>query len=183
MRSNRFPLAATIVMTLAVYGILAAALSSRPPDRLPPALASALSLFPLLIALVNASALACLLAGWRAIKAGRIDAHRRLMLTAAALISAFLILYLTRVTLGGVKAFPGPPAIRLYIYLPALAIHIALSILSVPPVIYNLIIGLTFPVREIAQTSHPRVGRVAVALWSVSLGLGILVYLLLNVFF
>ncbi|MGH2372099.1 MAG: DUF420 domain-containing protein [bacterium] len=183
MRSSRFPLAATIVITLAVYGFLAAALSSRPPDRLPPSIASALALFPTLIALVNASALVCLLTGWRAIKAGRVDAHGRLMLAAAAFISAFLVLYLTRVTLGGVKAFPGPPAIRLYVYLPALTIHIGLSILSVPPVIYNLLIGLTFPVGDVANTRHPQVGRVAVALWSVSLTLGILVYLMLNVFF
>jgi putative membrane protein len=144
---------------------------------------SALAFFPTLIALVNASALLCLLAGWRAIRAGRVSAHRRLMLAAAAFISAFLVLYLTRVTLGGVKAFPGPQAIRLYLYLPALAIHIALSILSVPPVIYNLLIGITVPVGEIPKTRHPRVGRVAVVLWSVSLALGILVYLLLNVFF
>ena len=183
MRSNRFPLAATIVITFAVYGVLAAALSSRPPDRLAPSLAAAIAVFPTLIAVVNASALVCLLTGWRAIKAGRVDAHRKLMLAAAALISAFLVLYLTRVTLGGVKAFPGPQAIRLYLYLPALTVHIALSILSVPLVIYNLIIGLTFPVGRIGSTGHPRVGRVAVALWSVSLSLGILVYLLLNAFY
>lgn len=183
MRSSRFPLAATIVVTLAVYGVLAAALSSRPPDRLPPSLAAAIAVFPTLIALVNASALACLLGGWRAIKAGRVDAHRTLMLAAAAFISAFLVLYLTRVTLGGVKPFPGPQSIRLYLYLPALTVHIALSILSVPLVIYNLIIGLTVPVWRIGLTGHPRVGRVAVALWSISLSLGILVYLLLNVFY
>lgn len=183
MHPNRAPLAATIVITLAVYGILAAALSSRPPDRLPASIASALAFFPTLIALVNASALVCLLAGYRAIRAGRVGAHRKLMLASAALISLFLFLYLTRVTLGGVKAFPGPPAVRLYLYLPALTIHIALSILSVPPVIYNLLIGLTHPVGDIPKTKHPRVGRVAVGLWSVSLALGILVYLLLNVFF
>lgn len=183
MRSNRSLLLATVVLTLAVYGILAAALSSRPPERLPPAMAGALSLFPTLIALVNASALICLLTGWRAIRAGRVAAHRRLMLAAAALICAFLVLYVTRVALGGVKAFPGPPAIRLYVYLPILAIHIVLSIVSVPPVIYNLLIGLTLPVGDIAGTGHPKVGRVAVALWSVSLALGIVVYLLLNVIY
>ncbi len=183
MRSNRFPLVATVIITLAVYGVLAAALSSRPPDRLPALLEGALTFFPTLIALVNTAALACLLGGWRAIKAGRVVAHRRLMLAAAGLISVFLILYLTRVTLGGVKAFPGPQAVRLYVYLPALAVHISLSILSVPPVIYNLLIGLTVPVGDIPRTGHPRVGRVAVTLWSVSLSLGIVVYLLLNVFF
>ncbi len=182
-QTARSPLAATIVITVAVYGILAAALSAEPPDRLPPLVARALGAFPLLIAIVNASALACLLAGWRAIRAGRVGAHRKFMLAAVTLISMFLLLYVTRVSLGGVKAFPGPPAIRLYVYLPALTIHIILSILSVPPVVYNLLIGLTTDVTDIPKTKHPRVGRVAVVLWSVSLTLGIFVYLLLNVLY
>lgn len=73
--------------------------------------------------------------------------------------------------------------IRRYMYLPALTVHVALSIVSVPLVVYNLLIGLTHDVRAIAGTKHPRVGRVAVTLWSVSLALGILVYLMLNVLF
>ena len=105
------------------------------------------------------------------------------MLASAALISMFLVLYVTRVALGGVKAFPGPPGVRVYIYLPILTIHIVLSILSVPPVVYNLLIGLTHSAAGVAKTPHPRVGRVAVSMWSVSLALGILVYLLLNVLY
>lgn len=177
------PLASTVVITLAVYGVLAYALSAEPPASLPPLVSRALAMFPALIAAVNASALTCLLAGWRAIRAGRVQRHRKLMLASATFISMFLVLYLTRVYLGGVKAFPGPPEIRRYIYLPALTIHIGLSILSVPPVVYNLLIGLTHRIGDIPKTKHPQVGRVAVTLWSVSLALGIFVYLMLNVLY
>jgi putative membrane protein len=185
MRRNapRTPLIATIVITATVYGILGAALSSQPPEGLSPGIRRALGTFPLIIAIVNASALTCLLAGWRAIRAGRVSLHRGLMLAAMVLISIFLLLYVTRVSLGGVKAFPGPVSVRAYLYLPALVIHIILSILSVPLVVYNAFVGLTLPVGHIPRTPHPRVGRVAVVLWSVSLSLGILVYLLLNVLY
>jgi putative membrane protein len=105
------------------------------------------------------------------------------MLASAILISMFLLLYVTRVVLGGVKEFHGPSEIRRYIYLPVLTVHIALSIVSVPLVVYNLLTGLTNAPVAVARTSHPRVGRVAVILWSLSLTLGVVVYFLLNVLY
>jgi putative membrane protein len=62
-------------------------------------------------------------------------------------------------------------------------VHVVLSILTVPPVVFNVATGLRLRIDEVPTTAHPRVGRVAVTLWSVSLALGILVYLLLNVFY
>lgn len=166
-----------------VYAILGYALSGEPPGSLSPSLGRLVALAPHLIAVINATALTSLLLGWRAIRRGQVAAHRRFMLTAAAFITAFLVLYVTRVTLGGTKAFPGPALLRTYLYLPMLAVHILLSILSVPPVIYNVLVGLTRHQDAVALTAHPRVGRAAVAMWSVSLMLGLGVYLLLNVAF
>jgi putative membrane protein len=173
----------TIGLTAAIYAVLGYVLSATTPARLPPPVASVLASFPLLIAGINALALACLIAGWRAIRARRVLEHRRFMLAAAGLISLFLVLYVARVALGGTKAFPGLQAVRTYVYLPVLAVHIVLSIVSVPLVIYNLLTGLTLGIPEVRTTRHPAVGRYAVALWSTSLALGILVYLLLNVLF
>jgi len=150
---------------------------------LPAVVAALVAAAPTIIAVVNTTALLCLLVGWRAIRRGRVRAHRALMLGAAGCISLFLILYVTRVSLGGVKAFPGPAAVRAYLYLPLLTVHIVLSILSVPLVIHNLVIGLTYRLGEIPSTAHPRVGRLAVLLWSISLALGLVVYLLLNVLY
>ena len=180
VRERVSPVTSAIAISIAIYAVLGYALSSR-PGELSPIVSRTLATFPLLIAVINALALSCLLAGWRAIRAGRVLTHRKFMLASAALIFLFLVLYVTRVALGGVKAFPGPPEVRLYVYLPILVVHIALSILSVPLVVHNLLIGLSYVPAEIAGTAHSRVGRIAVALWSVSLGLGIVVYLLLNV--
>jgi putative membrane protein len=180
--SRRPGVVATILAVL-VYALLGYALSGTPPPSLPPALARLVALAPHLIAVINATALIVLLRGRSAIRAGRVASHRRLMLTAAVLISAFLLLYVTRVALGGTKAFPGPAAVRVYLYLPLLAVHILLSIVSVPLVVYNLLVGLTRPVGAIGATAHPRVGRAAVALWSVSLALGIIVYVMLNLLY
>jgi len=168
------------VCAAVVYAVLGYALAAEPPSTLSPAAARLVRIAPHLIAAVNAAALIILLRGRSAIRAGRVRSHRRLMLTAAVLISLFLVLYVTRVGLGGTKAFPGPAAVRVYFYLPMLAVHILLSIVSVPLVIYNLLVGLTRPVAAIRLTAHPRVGRTAVALWSVSLLLGLGVYVLLN---
>lgn len=168
-------------LAAAVYALLGYALSSEPPASLSPALGRLVALAPHLIAVINAAALSCLLLGRRAIRGGRIHTHRRYMLAAAGLISAFLVLYVTRVALGGTKAFTGPAALRQYVYLPMLAVHVLLSIFSVIPVIYNLIVGLTREPAAVGLTRHPRVGRVAVTLWSLSLMLGLGVYLLLNV--
>ena len=179
----RSPLRGTVLAALAVYGILGFALSAPPPATLPPGVRAALGSVPLVIAVVNATALALLLSGYRAIRAGRVAAHRRFMLGAAACIALFLVLYVTRVALGGVKAFPGPAVVRTFLYLPVLSVHIALSIVAVPLVIHNLLTGLRLPARDLPLTAHPRVGRWAVRLWSVSLALGIVVYLLLNVLF
>ncbi len=184
---SRARITATVLQTAAIslgaYALLGYVLSRQPPADLAPATRQVLAVLPTVIAVVNAAALACLLAGWRAARAGRIPAHRRFMLAAVALICAFLILYVTRVALGGIKAFAGPPEVRRYVYLPALTVHVTLSILTVPPVVYNVLTGLSRPAGDLRAAGHPAVGRVAVALWSVSLSLGILVYLLLNVLY
>lgn len=177
---RRAPGYSTLLISLVVYSILVYALFSEPPVAVPQIIAVIVAAAPHLIAGINATALVCLLLGYRAIRAGRIAAHRRFMLAAALLISAFLVLYVTRVALGGVKAFLGPQIVRTYVYLPTLAVHITLSILSVPLIVHNVLVGLSFSAGEVAATAHPRVGRLAVYLWSSSLALGVVVYVLLN---
>lgn len=170
----------TAVVSAAVYAILAYVLSREPPVAVPQVVALLIGIAPHLIAAINATALTCLLFGYRAIRAGRIREHRKLMLLSATLISAFLFLYVTRVAFGGVKEFRGPAEVRTFIYLPTLIVHIALSILSVPLIVHNLLVGLTRATEEVGRTAHPRVGRLAVYLWSLSLTLGLVVYALLN---
>ena len=145
-------------------------------------------LFSDAIAVINSLALAALLAGFYFIRRGDVRRHRAAMLTAFALIMVFLVIYLWKVGGGFEKqivinegqflaAYAGiiRPA-----YLVMLAIHILLSAIAVPVVIYPVVLGLTHTPTELTETAHARVGRIAVASWSLSLFLGVVTYFLLN---
>lgn len=101
------------------------------------------------------------------------------MPSALGLISLFLVMYVTRIYLGGIKEFPGPESVYIYIYLPVLVIHLALSIICIQPVLYVALIGLTHRIEDIPSTKHKYIGRIAVPMWIVSLALGLVVYVML----
>jgi len=105
------------------------------------------------------------------------------MLTSLVLFVAFLALYLYKVALEGPAAFPGPETIYQFVYLPTLAIHIALAIVCVPLLYYALLLALTRPIEELPRTNHRRVGRVAASLWLISFALGVVVYAMLYVIY
>lgn len=131
------------------------------------------------IAVVNTLTVGCLLAGWYFIRQGDVRRHRVFMIAAFSLILVFLVMYLLKTGGGGRKEFVGPDTAAL-VYFAMLAVHIILSVVSVPLVLYNIVVGLTHTTEEIKRTAHATVGRVAVAVWSVSLTLGVLAYVLLN---
>ena len=141
------------------------------------------------IAIVNTLAVTSLAAGWYWIRNDEVKKHAHAMLTAFALILLFLGMYLPKVAGGGTKEFvlesaygwmplwePVYPA-----YLAMLAIHILLSILAMPLVVYAIVLGLTHTPEELrTQTPHRTVGRIAASTWILSLALGVVTYLLLN---
>lgn len=134
------------------------------------------------IAVVNAAATTCLVLGWYQIRQGNVSLHRKLMGTAFGLILVFLVLYLLKTGGGGTKEIALSPGVIYYSYLAMLAIHVLLSIVSVPVVLYAILLGVTHTPRELREeTPHRRIGRIAASAWIVSLTLGIVTYLLLNV--
>jgi len=145
-------------------------------------------LFADLIAVINTIALGSLLAGWWFIRQNQVRNHRAAMLTAFVLILLFLLLYLWKVGGGFRKEFVVPASAPLAglagfvkgSYLAMLAVHILLSVVSVPVVVHAVTLGLTHSPTELTHTSHARVGRIAVVAWSLSLFLGVITYLLLN---
>ena len=140
---------------------------------------SVLHAIPHLNAAISLAAIGTILAGVRAIRAGHVERHRTLMLASFGLFAAFLLLYLYRVAVLGPNTFGGPEWIRTFVYFPVLLVHIGLAILCVPFVFYALLSAGTRPIEEIYGSIHPRVGRVAAALWLVSFSMGIVIYLLL----
>lgn len=181
------PRALTAVLSVVGYALVGGAFAGVIP-LFPHLSNETVVLFSDLIVIVNTLALTVLLVGWRFIRRGDIRRHRAAMLTAFALICLFLVLYLWKVGGGFEKsivigegqflaAYAG--AVKL-VYFAMLAIHILLSVVAVPVVLYAVVLGLTRTPTDLRETAHARVGRVAVVAWSLSLFLGVVTYVLLN---
>lgn len=180
------PLLVTIVVSLIGYAIVIGSFAGFIPV---PTLETATVLaFGDAIAVINTIALLSLLAGWWFIKRDAIKKHQVAMMTAFGLIILFLVLYVWKQAGGFTKELVVAQGQFLaeyatlvtYGYLTLLGIHVLLSILAVPLVLYAVILGLTHSPAELSRTRHPQVGKLAVVVWSISLALGILTYLLLN---
>ncbi|MFW5917570.1 MAG: DUF420 domain-containing protein [Halorubrum sp.] len=141
------------------------------------------------IAAVNTVAIVTLSLGWYWIRNDEVKKHAAAMTTSFVLILLFLSMYLPKVAGGGTREFVLDSSygwVPLWewvypAYLIMLAVHIVLSVVSVPVVLYAVVLGLTHTERELRhETPHRRVGRIAAAAWLLSLVLGVVTYLLLN---
>jgi putative membrane protein len=177
-RARDNPRAATAILSVLGYVLVLGTFAGLLPIY-PELGREAVDLLSHAIAVVNTVALAALLLGWRWIRQGEIRKHRAAMLTAFAMILAFLALYLVKVGGGGEKVIAATGPVY-YAYIAMLAIHIVLSVVAVPVVLYAVVLGLTHTPGELRDTAHARIGRWAAASWGLSLALGIITYLLLN---
>lgn len=172
------PVTVTAVLSAVGYALVFSALYGD-LGLFPPLSRGTVDLFGHLIAGINLLALSSLLVGWRFIRRNEIRRHRAAMLTAFTLIMGFLVLYLWKTGGGFEKAILATGIVKI-VYLVMLAIHIVLSVVAVPVVLYAVLLGLTHTPAELRETHHARVGRLAVAAWSLSLALGVVTYVLLN---
>jgi putative membrane protein len=174
------PAAATLVLSVVGYTLVVGTFLGVVPASVFPDLSlGQVNLLSDAIAVVNTLATCSLIAGWRWIRRDEVKKHAAAMSTAFGLILVFLVLYLTKIGGGGTKEFVGPTLVY-YAYLAMLAIHIVLSIVSVPVVLYAIVLGVTHTPAELRDTAHARVGRIAAGSWILSLSLGVVAYLLLN---
>ncbi|WP_226041136.1 DUF420 domain-containing protein [Natrinema sp. DC36] len=177
-RLRERPIGVTVLLTIVGYALVLGTFLLDVPIY--PDLTNAqVNLLSHVIAVINTTATVVLLSGWYWIRAGDVEKHRLAMVSGFVLILGFLVVYLLKVGGGGTKEFVGPEGIY-YAYLVMLAIHIILSIVSVPVVLYALILGLTHTPAELRQTPHARIGRIAAGAWILSLFLGVVTYVLLN---
>lgn len=175
------PLATTAVLSVIGYALVIGTFLGLVPAVVFPELSlQQVNSLADAIAVVNTIATVTLLAGWYWIRQDEIAKHRFAMGAGFGMILLFLVLYLTKIGGGGTKEFVGP-TLPYYAYLAMLFVHIVLSIVAVPVVLYALVLGLTHTPRELrTETSHRRVGRIAATAWILSLALGVVTYLLLN---
>jgi putative membrane protein len=124
-------------------------------------------------ALLNGTAGTLLFLGWRAIKRGDREVHRRLMIGAVSVSALFLTSYLTRVALTGTHRFPGEGALR-WLYLGILVSHTLLAVAVAPMALRSLALGLTGRIE-----AHRKLARVTFPIWLYVSVTGVVVYLLL----
>jgi putative membrane protein len=172
--------AVTVLLTIVGYGLVAGTFQGWLP-LFPEISQSGVNLLGHAIAVVNTLAVCCLATGWYWIRNGEVDKHRAAMSAAFALIVLFLLLYLPKVGGGGQKVIVDtvPDLVR-YSYYVMLLIHVLLSIVAMPIVLYAFLLGLTHSPAELRQTPHARIGRIAAGSWILSLVLGVITYLILN---
>ena len=128
---------------------------------------------PTLNAALNTTSAVLLLTGWRLIRRGRRDAHRRAMLAALATSTLFLVSYLAYHFQVGSVRFTGQGPIRT-VYFAILVSHTVLAAAIVPLVLLTL----TRALRGRFE-AHRALARVTAPLWlwvSVS---GVVVYWML----
>ncbi|WP_254763798.1 DUF420 domain-containing protein [Natrinema marinum] len=177
-RLRERPMGVTILLSIVGYALVLGTFLLDVPIY--PDLTNAqVNLFSHVIAVINTTATVVLTLGWYWIRNGEVEKHRLAMVSGFVLILGFLVVYLLKVGGGGTKEFVGPD-LAYYPYLIMLAVHIILSIVSVPVVLYALILGLTHTPAELRRTAHARIGRIAAAAWILSLFLGVVTYVLLN---
>lgn len=175
------PAAATAVLSVVGYTVVIGTFLGLVPASVFPELSlDQVNLLSDAIAVINTTATVSLLLGWRWIRRGEVKKHAAAMSAAFGLILLFLVLYLTKIGGGGTKEIALGPGLAYYAYLAMLAIHITLSIVSVPVVLYAIVLGTTHTPSELRETAHARVGRIAAGAWILSLTLGVVTYVMLN---
>lgn len=176
------PRATVAVLSVVGYALVIGTFAGAVPASVFPTLNQAqVDLLSHAIAGINTVATTLLVFGWKWIREGEVEKHRKAMGSAFGLILVFLVLYLTKIGGGGTKEMVGAPELVYYAYLLMLAIHIVLSVVAVPVVLYALVLGLTHTPHELREeTPHKTVGRIAAGSWILSLTLGVVTYVLLN---
>jgi uncharacterized membrane protein YozB (DUF420 family) len=124
-------------------------------------------------AALNFASFVCLVLGYRFIRGGNRDAHRKAMLGAVTASVLFLVFYLTRFALTGTHRFAGEGMARM-VYLVILFSHMVLAVVVVPLVLRLLYLAFKERFQE-----HRRLARWTFPVWMYVSVTGIVVYLML----
>jgi uncharacterized membrane protein YozB (DUF420 family) len=128
---------------------------------------------PALNASLNAIAGVLLVIGYRHIRAGRIDAHRRTMIAAFSASALFLVSYVVYHAQAGSKPFTGTGIART-VYFSILIPHVVLAAAVLPMSIVTLRRGL-----RRRDDQHRRLARFTLPIWLFVSVTGVIVYVML----
>ena len=110
-----------------------------------------------------------------AIRSGRRELHRRLMLSAVSLGALFAVLYVIQTSLAGHRRFPGDDWVRTF-FLAVLFTHTALAVAVVPLIARTLQLAFRGRFAE-----HRRIVRVTYPVWLYVALTGLFIYWMNNV--
>jgi len=129
---------------------------------------------PAMNAVLNGLAATALLVGYRFIRAHRIRAHRRAMITAFAFSTLFLVGYIAHHALHGDVRYPLHAALRTpYLYL--LASHIILAVVALPMVLVTFFFSLSGRIPQ-----HRKIARWTFPIWLYVSVTGVITYVMLR---
>ena len=143
----------------------------------PEVLPAIVTYLPALNACINATCSVLLILSYRAIRAKKIDVHRRLNLLTFALSALFIISYVAYHWMADETKFPADNPLR-PLYLGILASHIILAALVLPLVLISFYYGLTNQVQK-----HRRLTRWSFPVWLYVTITGVIVYLMISPFY
>lgn len=132
-----------------------------------------LTFLPGLNALLNGCAATCIVIGYRFIRAHRIKAHRRAMITAFWFSTLFLVSYVGNYALHGESHYSGRGLI-LIVFLTILISHILLSMVALPLVLVTFFFSLSGRI-----PTHRKVARWTFPIWLYVSVTGVIVYVML----
>ena len=124
-------------------------------------------------AILNSTSAILLLAGYRFIRQGRINAHRNCQIAAVATSTVFLISYLTYHFYHGATKFHGQGIVR-PVYFAILLTHTVLAVVIVPLILLTL-----YRAARKDFVRHRRIARWTLPLWVYVSVTGVIVYLML----
>ena len=124
-------------------------------------------------AILNSTSAVLLLAGYRFIRHGRINAHRNCQIAAVATSTVFLTSYLTYHFYHGATKFTGQGIVR-PVYFAILLTHTILAVVIVPLILLTL-----YRASRKDFVRHRRIARWTLPLWLYVSVTGVIVYLML----
>jgi putative membrane protein len=129
---------------------------------------------PTVLASLNVCSGVLLVLALVAIRARKVERHRRLMLANLALAGAFLVAYVTQTVLFGHERFPGEGSLR-SVFLVILTSHtvLAVSLLGLVPRTVYLALRKRFE-------AHRRIAPITMAIWLYVSATGVVVYWMLH---
>ncbi len=166
-----------IAMTISIVVFLLVVLLNKrvlsPPDTFP----AFIYKLPLLHAIINGTCAVLLIFSLRAIKAGKVDLHKKINLSTFGLSAVFLISYVTYHFFVPETSYGGDGILKTFYYF-ILLTHIPLAAAVLPLILLSFWYALTGKIDK-----HKKIVRFTYPIWLYVAVTGVLVYVMISPFY